>query len=144
MHIAPEKTIFHAFDSFHGLPEQWTASEPAGAYTTHGALPSGLSRPCEFHVGWFNQTLPHFVHNSSRIALVHLDCDLYSSTKLVFDHLGSRLQSGTVLVFDDYLGHPTWQQDQARAFHEAVVLYGWSFKILAASLTTQQLVVQLL
>jgi hypothetical protein len=37
--------------------------------------------------GWFNETLPKFTNlleSDDKIALLHIDCDIYSSTKTVF------------------------------------------------------------
>mmetsp|Transcript_13365 Transcript_13365/g.43551 ORF Transcript_13365/g.43551 Transcript_13365/m.43551 type:complete len:480 (-) Transcript_13365:103-1542(-) len=142
--LCPGGTSFHAFDSFQGLPEAWTAAEPAGSYTTRGALPSEVPGVA-FHVGWFRDTLPPFLdaHKTQTIALVHLDCDLYSSTRDALDNLGPRLRPGAVLVFDDFLAHPNWRDDQARAFQETADRFHWDFVVLAASLPTKQVVIQL-
>jgi len=143
--LCPPATEFHALDSFRGLPEAWDR-EPAGSYTTHGAIPD--IQDVAFHVGWFNETLPALVDSfdeeNDDVALVHLDCDLYSSTADALSLLGPKLRPGAVLVFDDFLAHPTWQQDQAKAFEEAVHRFRWRFALLAASLPTKQVVVQLL
>ena len=141
--LSPAKTTFHAFDSFQGLPEDWDAGDPRGAYTTHGKVPDIAN--VEFHVGWFNETLPSFVDGLSKdIALAHLDCDLYSSTSEALDLLAPHLKSGAVLVFDDFLGgHSNWLLGQAKAFHDAVDKFQWSFNVVAASLPTKQVVIQL-
>jgi hypothetical protein len=34
------RTVVHGFDSFHGLPEDWTDREGKGAMTTDGGLPA--------------------------------------------------------------------------------------------------------
>lgn len=132
---------FHGFDSFQGLPEDWMPGEPKGAYSTRGKTPDHVD--ATFHVGWFDETLERFEVGDRRVALVHLDCDLYSSTKTVLDALGPKLEKGAVLVFDDFLNHPQWQSDQKRAFEEAVSHFGWTYDLLAADILTKQLVIQL-
>lgn len=49
-------------------------------------------------------TLPeHFAKNpGERIALLHLDVDLYEPTKFAFERCVDRLVPGAVIVFDDY------------------------------------------
>ena len=142
--LCPKDAQFHAFDSFMGLPEAWAPGEPAGSYTTDGVVPA--ISDVQFHKGWFNETLPPFLKETNladNINLVHLDCDLYSSTADALDVLGPHLKPGAVLVFDDFLAHPSWQQDQAKAFEEAVTRFHWDFRVLSASMPTKQVVIQL-
>jgi len=75
---------------------------------------------------------------------VNVDCDLYSSTKDVLDALGDLVISGTVLVFDEYVMNPRWQEDEYRAFQEAVEEKGWNYEYLGISLVTGQAVVRIL
>lgn len=128
----PDRTI-HGFDSFVGLPESWGGtSKGAGAFDI-GATPPELSvANVEFHVGWFDDTVPAFAQqHSGPLAFVHLDADLYSSTKTVFDHLGEWFQPGTVLVFDEYFGYYGWQRHEHKAFHEFLERSGLSFEAIS-------------
>jgi hypothetical protein len=54
--------------------------------------------------GWFDQTLPKY---EGRIALLHLDCDLYESYKLSLETLYDKVQPGGVIMFDEY-GDSRW------------------------------------
>ncbi|KAJ8601640.1 hypothetical protein CTAYLR_008922 [Chrysophaeum taylorii] len=134
----------HGFDSFQGLPEPWDGREPAGSYSTGGEVPDDVPG-ARMHVGWFDRTLPPFLEaHRGPISLVHLDCDLYSSTATVLSAIGPRLDPGAVLVFDDFLAHPSWRNDQKRAFDEAAAAFGWtSYTVLAASLLTKQVVIRI-
>jgi len=138
----PDEPV-HGFDTFSGLPEAWHSTE-AGSYSTHGSLPEAPDN-VRFHVGLFSETLPRFLaaHPATPIRLLHIDCDLYSSTKDIFDALADRLRPGAVLVFDEYVMNPHWEQDEHRAFQEAVAEHGWTYRYLAISLVTGQAVVQL-
>jgi len=49
--------------------------------------------------GWFDQTLPQY---EGRIALLHLDCDLYESYKLALEQLYDKVQPGGIIMFDEY------------------------------------------
>lgn len=108
----------HGFDSFQGLPEAWSAQESAGAYSTNNQMPT-VDDNTMLHQGWFDETLPHFADELNRpIALLHIDCDLYSSTKTVLEYLVPKMSSGGIIVFDDYLGYPGWREHEYKALHE--------------------------
>lgn len=110
----------HGFDSFEGLPEDWSMNYVKGDFATHGELPEVRSN-VQLHVGWFDQTLPRFVaKNDDPVAFIHIDCDLYSSTKTVFQFLGDRIGPGTVIVFNEYFNYPGWQNHEFKAFQELV------------------------
>jgi predicted O-methyltransferase YrrM len=109
-----ERTIY-GFDSFEGLPEPW------GCYSaTHFAcaipdVPSNV----ELVVGMFDETLPAFLSaHSEPIALLHIDCDLYSSTSYVLQQLTPRIVPGTVIAMDEY-----WivVDQEKRAFDEWLI-----------------------
>ena len=111
----------HGFDSFQGLPEAWSLQEPAGAYSTNGAKPTLLSDNITLHEGWFEDSLPEFSNSLQKpIALLHIDCDLYSSTKTVLTHLLPHLQPGSLIVFDDYAGYPEWREHEYKAWQEVL------------------------
>ena len=115
----PDRTV-HGFDSFAGLPDAWGGtSKGAGAFDI-GAKPPKLSvSNVEFHVGWFEETIPAFAQKySGPFAFAHLDADLYSSTKTVFDNLSDWFVPGTIVVFDEYFGYHGWQRHEHKAFQE--------------------------
>jgi hypothetical protein len=128
----PDRTV-HGFDSFVGLPQAWGGtSKGAGAFDV-GAKPPQLSvSNVEFHVGWFNDTVPVFAQKySGPFAFAHLDADLYSSTKTVFDNLGDWFVAGTIVVFDEYFGYHGWQRHEHKAFQEFLSRTGLSFEAIS-------------
>lgn len=113
----------HGFDSFLGLPHAWEGrGMPQGRFSTGGTLPD-VPPNVHLHKGWFNDTLPVFLREieegvpsaPSRVALVHMDANLYSSTREVLDMLLPWMRAGTVVWFDDYLHHAV------RAFHSTSI-----------------------
>jgi hypothetical protein len=128
----PDHTV-HGFDSFVGLPDAWGGtSKGAGAFDI-GAKPPELSvSNVEFHVGWFDETVPVFAgQHSGPFAFAHLDADLYSSTKTVFDTLGDWFVPGTIVVFDEYFGYHGWQRHEHKAFMEFLSVSGLSFRAIS-------------
>ncbi len=129
------------FDSFEGLPAseeahaRWAPGDCAALHSAHPLAPTGspvtpglvrdlfarcgLPEPA-LEVGRFDATLPSAVPGRyPRLALVHVDCDLYESTRDVLEGIAPALQDGTLLLFDDwfhYKGRP--DRGEARAFHE--------------------------
>ena len=124
--------ICHGFDSFEGLPEDWSGQQYAkGAYSENGKIPK-LPKNVKIHKGWFKDTVPKFSKTiTEKIAFIHFDCDLYSSTKTILDHIGNRIEKDTILIFDEYFNYPNWKQHEYRAFQEFVKKRKISYEYLA-------------
>ncbi len=134
----------HGFDSFEGLPEEWSSTTLAGSYSVHGHLPRDLPKNVQLHVGLFKDTLPGFLESHpGPIRFMNIDCDIYSSTKDIFDLTWPRIVPGTVIVFDEYLMYPRWERHEFRAFQEAVTSHGWSFEYLGISVISRQAVIRI-
>lgn len=112
----------YGFDSFKGLPEPW-ASYSVGHFACDiPEVPSNVG----FVVGLFQHTIrPFLAVHPGDIALVHIDCDLYSSVRSVLEQLDSRIIRGTVIVLDEY-----WiiTEHEQRAFLEWLVKTGRAFR----------------
>lgn len=136
-------TMVHGFDSFQGLPEDWTESERAGSYSTKGRKPR-LPKNVELHEGWFSESLPSFMDaHPDAVRLAHIDCDLYSSTRTVLEHMGPRLRKGSILVFDDFLGYPGWRDHEFRAFEEYCEEEAIQARYLAFNVLERQVAIQI-
>lgn len=130
----------YGFDSFEGLPEDWTATYAAGHFAQ--ALPE-VAGNVELVVGWFDQSLPGFLAaHPGPVSYLHVDCDLYSSTKTIFGLLADRIVPGTVIVFDEYFNYPTWREHEHKAFMEFVQAHGVEFRYLGAVNCNKQVAVQ--
>jgi len=114
-------SIIHGFDSFEGLPEAWGGFNLGSrAFDVKGRLPR-VPANVRLHRGWFDASLPDWLNaNPGPIALIHIDCDLYSSTKTIFTLLAERLVPGTIVLFDEYFNYPNWEHHEFKAFQEFV------------------------
>jgi len=56
----------------------------------------------EFHVGWFQDTVPAARETLGEIALLRLDGDWYESTKICISNLYDNVVMGGFVVIDDY------------------------------------------
>jgi hypothetical protein len=130
---APGQTI-HGFDSFKGLPENWSGNAMHTGYFNREGRPPRVPANVTLHAGWFKDTLPAFAaSHPGPAAFLHVDCDLYSSTATIFEHLGSRIAPGTVIVFDEYFNYPNWKEHEHKAFEEFKVRTELAFRYIAYS-----------
>lgn len=94
----------YGFDSFEGLPEDWPGTVCGkGFFSANGKIPNVPG--AKIIPGWFTDSLPVYLKEAQPIALLHLDCDLYSSTKEVLWALNPFILSGTIIVCDEWLYH---------------------------------------
>jgi hypothetical protein len=136
----------HGFDSFEGLPEDWTHFQKKGRFSLGGVPPQlGAIKNVKLHKGWFQDTLPGFLaQHPGPARFVHIDCDLYSSTNTVLGLLSDRIVPGTVIVFDEYLNYPGWQEHERKAFAEFVARAGVKYKYLGFASSEFSVSVQIL
>jgi hypothetical protein len=106
---------YYGFDSFEGFPDpvaadkttpitgkNFWASPPETVLRVlrDGRLPERTIRDrVRLTKGLFHQTLPSY---AGRIALLHLDCDLYESYKVALAVLYDKVAKGGVIMFDEY------------------------------------------
>lgn len=129
--IFGDKFSFFGFDSFEGLPEDWTGTvHSKGAFSTDGVIPD--IEDVKFFKGWFEDTIPKYLKEADIIALLHVDCDLYSSTKTIFNALHPYIKTGTLIAFDEwcYNFNPECDDHEQKAFYEYVDEYNVKFKFI--------------
>jgi hypothetical protein len=124
MALNTPRTHFYGFDSFEGLPEAWRSGFDKGVFA-QARLPV-VPPNVTLIKGWFDNTLPTFLHDRPNLplSLLHIDCDLYSSTKTIFANVKDRIVPGTVIVFDEYWNYPGWRDHEFKAFEELLAETG--------------------
>jgi hypothetical protein len=106
---------YYGFDSFEGFPEpvakdEQTPIEGPGFWANppeavmkvlrDGRVPEDWIRErVRLVKGWFQDTLPKY---NGKIALLHLDCDLYESYRFSLETLYDKVEHGGVIMFDEY------------------------------------------
>jgi hypothetical protein len=124
--------IVYGFDSFTGLPEDWRAGASKGRYSVGGTLPP-VKENVRLVQGWFEDTLPPFLkEHPENVAILHIDCDIYSSTKTVLTYLRDRIVPGTVIVFDEMFNYPEYRDHELKAFVEFLQETGMGFEWIGA------------
>jgi O-methyltransferase len=109
------KAHLHGFDSFVGLPQDWSLEgHGVGAFSTGGAVPQIDDERVRFFTGLFNETLPTYQWPEHDVLVAMLDADLYSSTATALSFVASRLRPGSYLYFDQF----HHRCDELRAFSE--------------------------
>lgn len=134
----------YGFDSFTGLPEDWRAGFPAGAFDLGGNPLADLPKNVELIQGLFSDTAAKFASQIDQpIILVHIDCDLYTSTLDALNGISSKLHREAVVVFDEYFGYPGWKQHEHKAWREYTQDHGISFRYLGYNRLHEQVAVKL-
>jgi hypothetical protein len=120
----------HGFDSFLGLPHDWSLEGHRRGYFALGGQPPDVDDPrVRFFVGWFEDTLSAYEWPEHEVLLVLMDADLYSSTSTALEYIKEKLVPGSYLYFDQF----HHRCDELRAFAELLDENPWSFELVAAS-----------
>ena len=135
--------IFHGFDSFEGLREDWRGTGTVkGSFDLKGTLPK-VRDNVKLIKGWFSQTVPVFLEQQNgNFAFIHFDADTYESTSYLLDTIGKKIVPGTIIIFDEYLGFPNWKNREFRAWKEFVNRNNIRYQYL--SFSVQQAAIEIL
>lgn len=122
---------FVGFDTFTGLPEDWTFFFKQGSMSAEGKFPELADSRCTFKKGLFQKTLPPFLKDYSfdNRTVIHIDADLYSSALFILTSMAPWLRKGDIIIFDEFgvLLH------EFRAFIDFTKSYYLNLKLIAAS-----------
>lgn len=133
----PQRKIY-GFDSFEGLPEseghpRWDKGLFSNNHSFHPVFSQneiitprkiedyfqiyGLDKPI-IKKSYFENLNLNFIN---KIAIAHIDCDLYSSTKTTLNLIKPKLVQGSILLFDDWF-HFSGQKNKGeqKAFYEFI------------------------
>jgi len=132
------KELFYGFDSFEGLPEEWTGEgTKKGGLSAEGKIPQVDG--ARFIKGWFKDTIPKFIKDYDKpCALLHIDSDIYSSAVDVLESLQHKIIPGTVIMFDELIGYNAWKLHEYKAFIEFVEKYEVEYEWLAYVVNSAQ------
>lgn len=120
----------HGFDSFLGLPHDWSLEgHPRAYFSTGGQVPEVDDPRIEFFPGWFEETLPKYSWPDHEVLVVMFDADLYSSAATVLRYVKEKLVPGSYLYFDQLHHH----SDELRAFAEFLDENDMRFRVVAAT-----------
>lgn len=134
----------YGFDSFEGLPEDWTHHQKKGRFSLDGKLPAFEQPNLKLVLGWFEQTLPDFLaQHPGPARFLHVDSDLYSSAVTILTHLRPRIVPGTVILFDEYFNYPGWEHHEFRAFQEFIRDTGLAYQYLGFASSHQGVAVKI-
>jgi len=118
-------STFYGFDSFEGLPEDWTPGRAvAGTYKTKPGVLDNLDSRISLVPGWFNKSVPSFFSDhrvpDSSFKVIMFDADLFSSTVAAMAGVIMNISSTDQLwIFDEFV------PEEARAFE--IFLSGFDF-----------------
>lgn len=95
---------FYGFDSFTGLPEDWTPTVKRDTFDLGGKMPVIDDSRVALIKGWFQETLPGFLagFQSDKLLVIHNDSDLYSSSLYALVNMDRFIKKGSLIIFDDF------------------------------------------
>jgi len=127
-----ENSKFFGFDSFEGLPENWTRIQPKGTFSIDGNQPIVDDNRIQFVKGWFQNTLAAFIKKNKidKNIFVHYDADIFSATLYAMLEV-DKLKIPYYAVFDEFPGHET------RALHSYMQISGAEIEFIASTGDTQ-------
>lgn len=141
-HNTDTESSFVGFDTFTGLPEDWSGGFGKGAFSTGGKTPDVKDVRCTFRAGLFQETLPKFLETYQRTdkrLVLHLDADLYSATLYALAALAPYLRKGDMLFFDEF----NVPLHEYRAFTDFLAAFGFKYRVLGAVNTFHAVAMQL-
>jgi hypothetical protein len=129
------KNIIFGFDSFEGLPEDWTGriepnnvTYPKGTFSLGGNMPQ-VPAHISLIKGWYKDTLPNFIkNNNSPISFIHIDSDIYSSAKDIFTYTKHKIKNNCIIVFDELVGYKNFEEHEWKAWWEFVEQFNIDFE----------------
>jgi Methyltransferase domain len=95
---------FYGFDTFTGLPEDWTKLHKQGAFDAAGQIPDVNDSRAQFVKGLFQDTLRSFLGSFQRQnrIVVNIDSNLYSSALYTLASMDDLLTTGDIIIFDEF------------------------------------------
>ncbi len=125
--ITHEDAVFHGFDTFTGLPEDWGHFKK-GDMSSNNEKPTIEGNRHHWYQGLFQVTLPKFLkdYSGDRKKIIHLDADLFSSTLYVLTSLSPYLKKGDIIMFDEF----NVPMDEFRAFQDWVDSYYIEYEVI--------------
>jgi Macrocin-O-methyltransferase (TylF) len=141
------KNTFIGFDSFDGLPEDWTRTAKKGRFKTDFSKLK-FNKNVKIEKGMFDTNLPVFLKTNSkhlhRIHLLHIDCDLYSSTSTVLSLLEDTIiKNKPYILFDEFYNYNEYLDHEFRAFLEFVNKVNCQFHIVGRNIKHQQVLIKI-
>lgn len=127
--IANPGARFVGFDSFQGLPEDWTDRYRAGHFSTGGEPPSTADGRVSFVKGWFDVTVPGYQPPAHDLLVICIDGDLYSSAVPCLRWAADHLRIRDYIYFDEFQD----REHEGRAFDEFMAQTGFRFEAVAAT-----------
>jgi hypothetical protein len=115
------------FDSFEGLPEDYSDVTPKGMFAVGRKPPTIPDARVSFVVGYFDQSLPSFQIPPHNQLIIFMDADLYSSTIYVLRRFREDIVVGTIIIFGQFSDN---RNHELKAFQEFREETGMKFELL--------------
>jgi hypothetical protein len=100
----PGDSKLYLFDSFEGLPEDWSGRFKKGYFKLdEDQIPRFSDPRIVVKKGIYSSVERDYFKSSNSVAFSHIDCDLKSSTIDALNIMRPALRIGTIILFDEFL-----------------------------------------
>ncbi len=117
---------FYLYDTFTGLPEEWSSQEERDGVNEFYEWEGTYERVCERFAKYHNVdviqgVVPDVFEQKApdQIALLHLDLNAAKAEVAALDSIGGRLSNGAVVLMDDY------GRREQKELAEALTIWWW-------------------
>jgi hypothetical protein len=135
---------FIGFDTFTGLPEDWTEfsrTVKSKTFDTGGEIPQSDDMRISFIKGMFQDTLPKFMkeYKTANQLVINSDSDIYSSTMFFLTYANDAIVPGTIILFDEFYS----VMHEFRALEDYCSSYMRSYEVIAAARNHAQIAIRM-
>jgi hypothetical protein len=135
--------IFHGFDSFEGLPEDWKERHAKGTFATDFSKLKFRSN-IFIHKGMFHEKISDIFETNEKVVGIHIDCDLGSSTDIVLNNLSKLIiEQKPLLLFDEMFNYKGFEDHEFKSFLNWINKNELNFSIEATNLNQEQVLIKL-
>jgi hypothetical protein len=122
--LSNKEIIFHGFDSFQGLNEDWKGNFMQRGFFKHSEK-FKLENNAKIIKGTIQETLQHFIKDKEnlKVNFLHIDVDTYETTNFILKVLKKSFKKNSIILFDDLHNFPGWKDGEYKALKENFVNY---------------------
>lgn len=110
----------YGIDDFKGLEQDWREGYPKGSFASR---PKNIVRRINYYnddvmTGCTKLAKDLKDAGTSKIDLLHIDCETYTSSRNALFTLSEFITNGTFIVFDEIINYPGYEEHEVKALEE--------------------------
>ena len=125
---------YYGFDSFEGMPEsKYETIFYKGKFGVKD-IPILECKNIKLIKGWFQDTLVKDKTYFDKLALIHIDSDIYESAVIALEYCHDYIQKGTIIQFDEiWAKFANPEQHEYKAWQEYIEKYNIKYEVIGST-----------